>query len=1152
MDTNFTPIENYPFLSRFLLSEDYKKHQEHRDALLKQLDERWQRNKIKVKQTQEYLAAREKVFADVISEYYQDQYKILVEESLNIENSFEILSQNTRLLDSIIKTAFEYAITDLQILKERINADLKKEYQFAKKSLPNKKKKLDHTRDEIKKIESNQDDPDQRQMFKYYRNIEADLTNEIEKQNERLKELKVQLPQISKSTLEREFLLNHFVIFARGGYGRAELSFASDKDLGYCLDTQQLNAAEAEICRQFIVHIEHLLRKAGIETAHQYFELNEDLSRFKDPSTIHTIPSILESRVLLGSKNLVNALKRRFFQILPYEAFVLSQIREYDERTVPDLNQMNLKEDKGGLRSLQIPLWLTAATFGVFPSQTAEMLALLIQKRIISPRQGFKLCQALEFFYDLRNFSATAKKFHFDDEARESGLSDFEIQPNMINDATERLYLLKKNRFQSIDDFDRYRLQMLNYIEYFSQAILQRLLDRTIVRTFSNFQVVVHLGKRLIMEVNALEGLPQVPISLIFNDPCALLELFEYVGQSDYDLSFDLKDEMADLIRILTPDVIEANRTNIAECFSIIMLAPFAANTFRIMFEICEPINEDNQPHTLIGCFIPETNKMRFLLRNLADHQHPVCTHTLNALDKSQRELDRLKKDYQELHQYLEPKHIIALKWGVLFHDLGKIDPHADHEVSGTSVAVKALEKIGYQDQELFTLVSLLIVHHSTVVQLSRTSAYFDQALQNFFEIADRNLINIILIFLCNISDFSSVNESNARSTRGLRAFFDETYRVFAEMRSSKLPEESMEFINTYLDIKKNDLESDTRIDLLINRSLRNNLESVLFTPLEKINTEERKNLQKSEDELHILWRDLKLGSLDKIGTDQTTDKFIRTIRQSISKKTLESLTERYNPMINWFFAAFPNRFLLSSPPGMLAENLSIFNKLDRSAIVNVITNAKGKLNGLLIYVHDQPQIHSRIAYTLKLKHINIESAKINQIQFTSGQAAFCYYLKVSRSDEDNVIFPRELETSIKSNTLPSLNFTSQTFLYNTKLHLEYLEDDKKGYVVRETNNKASGDFPVWNSKSLDKTEFSRQDKNYLRIKITAEDAPMVYYKMVSAFDHVQVPIQQAVITTIGHQVIDTFYITPSDHKKIVKSDFEESLKQVLMSPSEI
>ena len=139
---------------------------------------------------------------------------------------------------------------------------------------------------------------------------------------------------------------------------------------------------------------------------------------------------------------------------------------------------------------------------------------------------------------------------------------------------------------------------------------------------------------------------------------------------------------------------------------------------------------------------------MRFLLRNLSVHQNTVCEHSLKALDHVQKELYRLKNDYPELHQYLEPKHIIALKWGVLFHDLGKIDPHADHEVSGTSMAVQALEKIGYQDQELFTLVSLLIVHHSTLVQLSKTSAYFDQALQNFFEIADRNLINIIFIKL--------------------------------------------------------------------------------------------------------------------------------------------------------------------------------------------------------------------------------------------------------------------------------------------------------------------------------------------------------------------------------------------------------------------
>ena len=84
------------------------------------------------------------------------------------------------------------------------------------------------------------------------------------------------------------------------------------------------------------------------------------------------------------------------------------------------------------------------------------------------------------------------------------------------------------------------------------------------------------------------------------------------------------------------------------------------------------------------------------------------------------------------------------------------------------------------------------------------------------------------------------------------------------------------------------------------------------------------------------------------------------------------------------------------------------------------------------------------------------------------------------------------------------------------------------------------------------KTNFSRIDQDYLRIKITAEDAPLVYYKIVDAFDNLGIQIQQAVITTIGHQVIDTIYITSKDNEKLEKSNFEESLKQAIMSPSEI
>jgi len=178
MDTNFSPIENYPFLSPFIFTEDPQKLEKHKKALLKKLIKAWKPLHLEDSQTQEYLAAREEVFAAVTAEYYEEQYKIIVEKSLNTDSSFTTLAQNTRLLDSIIHTAFEYAFKDLPILKVRIIEELKKEYRFKKRTLPKNQQKLQLTQKQIEKIESNPEDPEQRQLLKYYNSIEADLTQE--------------------------------------------------------------------------------------------------------------------------------------------------------------------------------------------------------------------------------------------------------------------------------------------------------------------------------------------------------------------------------------------------------------------------------------------------------------------------------------------------------------------------------------------------------------------------------------------------------------------------------------------------------------------------------------------------------------------------------------------------------------------------------------------------------------------------------------------------------------------------------------------------------------------------------------------------------------------------------------------------------------
>ena len=118
MGPSFSPNENYPFLSQFLLPEDYENLKDYRDALIKELEKVWQRDRTNSTQTNEYISVRENVFSEVILQYYQEQYTNLVEESLHTKNSFEILFKNASLLDSIIQCAFEFAFSDLSILRK--------------------------------------------------------------------------------------------------------------------------------------------------------------------------------------------------------------------------------------------------------------------------------------------------------------------------------------------------------------------------------------------------------------------------------------------------------------------------------------------------------------------------------------------------------------------------------------------------------------------------------------------------------------------------------------------------------------------------------------------------------------------------------------------------------------------------------------------------------------------------------------------------------------------------------------------------------------------------------------------------------------------------------------------------------------------------
>jgi UTP:GlnB (protein PII) uridylyltransferase len=210
------------------------------------------------------------------------------------------------------------------------------------------------------------------------------------------------------------------------------------------------------------------------------------------------------------------------------------------------------------------------------------------------------------------------------------------------------------------------------------------------------------------------------------------------------------------------------------------------------------------------------------------------------------------------------------------------------------------------------------------------------------------------------------------------------------------------------------------------------------------------------------------------------------------------------------------------------------FENWSSEATVSVLTNPRGRPVGLLVYVREAPQIHSRIAYALSRQQINIEGAKMNRVCFADGRSAYCYYLQITvRSSA--MIFPRELEHSILYDSPPQLDLDQQHFLHNPRLQLEFLEDDEKGYIVQEIDG-----------------HFVRMAQSYLRVKLTLEDAPLIFYKLANSFDRFEVSVQQSLITTTGFQVNDYFYILPQDLERLRSSGFEEVVKRSLSdSPSQ-
>ena len=144
-----------------------------------------------------------------------------------------------------------------------------------------------------------------------------------------------------------------------GGYGRGELFPYSDIDVLILLPS-----APDQTLRVKLESLVQQLWDLGLEVGHSIRTIDECLSESEADITVQT--SLLEARLITGSRKLFRSLKEQYSAAMNPQAFFLAKTLELRQRHVryedtPYSLEPNCKESPGGLRDLQVILWISKA-----------------------------------------------------------------------------------------------------------------------------------------------------------------------------------------------------------------------------------------------------------------------------------------------------------------------------------------------------------------------------------------------------------------------------------------------------------------------------------------------------------------------------------------------------------------------------------------------------------------------------------------------------------------------------------------------------------------------------------------------------------------------------------------------------------------------
>lgn len=547
-------------------------------------------------------------------------------------------------------------------------------------------------------------------------------------------------------------------LVAVGGYGRGELFPHSDVDVLVLLDA----GASAELQGK-LEQLVQLLWDIGLDIGHSIRTVDECLTESAADITVQT--SLLEARLVTGNRKLFRFLQDRCKAAINPQAFFQAKTLEMRQRHVkyedtPYSLEPNCKESPGGLRDLQVILWVAKA------AGLGDSWRKLAERGLITSTEARQLLQKERAFKDIRI------RLHIYTGRREDRLV-FDVQTPIAESFGFRT-----------SETRRASEHLMQHYYWAAKAVTQ--LNTILLQNIEAQLFPRHGSPQPINEhFNEINGLIDIAHDDTFEStPSAMLEVFLLIAQHS-----SLKGMTARTLRALWHARLKidakfrrdpANRS----LFLQILQAPQG---------ITHALRGMNQT-SILGRYLPNFRRIIGQMQHDLFHVYTVDQHILMVV----RNVRRFTMT-EHAHEYPFCSQLMAnfaqpwlLYIAALFHDIAK-GRGGDHSLLGMADARKFCKDHGLSREDT-ELVVFLVQHHLSMSLVAQKQDLSDpDVIRNFVNLV-KDERHLTALYLLTVADIRGTSPKVWNAWKG--KLLEDLYRMSLRVIGGEDPSSDHELQN--------------------------------------------------------------------------------------------------------------------------------------------------------------------------------------------------------------------------------------------------------------------------------------------------------------------------------------------------------------------